>query len=147
MKGRIRRGEGHDGELVTLDSLLSVSPLWLDQGEKWLGEGGLKEVLCTGEPEQSDISHLQNGRGEFDVARVQWGGGHWHITSTKWEGEYIAGQGGNLMWPGRGEHWQITHQPWTRYVNHFTDHFLVRKLSASAAFGAKFQLEQFLTKL
>ena len=61
-------------------------------------------------------------------------GGHWHITSTKWEAEYIAGQGGNLMWPGRGEHWQITHQPWTRYVNHFTDHFLVRKLSASAAF-------------
>ena len=83
MKGRIRRGEGHnDGELVTLDSLLSVSPLWLDQGEKWLGEGGFKEVLCTGEPEQSDISHLQNGRGEFDVARVQWGGiGISHLQS------------------------------------------------------------------
>ena len=61
MKGRIRRGEGQDyGELVTLDSLLSAH-----QGEKWLSEGGLKEVLCKAESKQSDISHQQNGRGEY----------------------------------------------------------------------------------
>ena len=34
-------GEGHDGELVTLDSLLSVSQCL--EGEKWLSEGVKEE--------------------------------------------------------------------------------------------------------
>ena len=36
-------GEGHNGELVTLDSLLSDSQCL--EGEKWLSEGVLKEEV------------------------------------------------------------------------------------------------------
>ena len=104
-------GEEGRGELVTLDSLLSVC----SQGE---AEGWeVVEWRVRGESEQGVTYHI----------RSKWKGGNRRRIGL-----------GNLMRQG-GKHWQITRRSsglvTLRYVNHFGQHFLV-----ASEFWVVFQL-------